>query len=843
MPKMELLAPVGSSEALRAAVQNGADAVYFGGKLFNARQYAENFSLEDIRERVRYAHLHGVRVYVTVNTLITNEELPELINYLYSLYENNVDAVIVQDLGVAYLVRTLLPNMAIHASTQMTIHNSPGIRFLEERGFARAVLAREVALRNIALIKKQTQLDLEVFVHGALCVSYSGQCLMSSMIGGRSGNRGRCAQPCRLAYTLVDEAGKEIKAVGQHLLSPRDLKMVDHLPLLAQAKVASLKVEGRMKRPEYVATVIRNYRKALDEYYKNPETFQVGEDTQKELEQIFNRDFTTGYFLEKPGVQLMSYQRPNNRGIKLGRVVNFNPKTNKVTLRLEESLAVGDGYVIWVTKGGRIAGEIKHLQRGNTVVERAEDGEVTFSIQGGTPRVGDRVFKTMDYELMEKARTTFISAQGIIKYPLDFSVKIREGHPVSLEARDGRGYKAQVEGQFIVEKAEKHALTEEDIERQLKRLGDTVFVLGKLDIQMEPGLMVPLSELNTLRRNVVAKIEEMKLAEYAKPSIQEGEYKSKVEPLFTTLLQPKVLREKIKLSVQVGDFLSLQGAVEAGAELLYFGGDNLRRKNGFAAADFPEVVKKCHAGGARAMLVVPRIFQEEELARVKEYCLKGKEAGVDGFLVGNVGALQLAEELGLTGVRGDYTLNIFNDFAVQALLLRGAEGLTLSPELTLQQLAAFSCRGNTGLECLIHGRLPLMVTEHCMIGNLLGKGHQERGCLHPCLKTAYGLRDRLNMIFPVESDENCRMHIFNPKTLNMLGHLREVGQAGVGILRIEARREEPYWVRKVVEIYRWELERLNKEGDDYKPLLENIQALKNLSPKGFTTGHYFRGVE
>lgn len=842
MPKMELLAPVGSREAFQAAVQNGADAVYFGGKVFNARQHAENFSLADMKEKVRYAHLHGVRVYVTVNTLITNEELPELIKYLYDLYENQVDAVIIQDLGVAYLVRRLLPHMVIHASTQMTIHNSVGIRFLEERGFARVVLAREVSLQNIALLKKRTQLDLEVFVHGALCVSYSGLCLMSSMIGGRSGNRGRCAQPCRLTYTLVDEAGKEIKAAGPHLLSPRDLKMIEQLPLLVQARIASLKIEGRMKRPEYVATVIRNYRKALDDYYKSPETFRVGEASQKELEQIFNRDFTTGYYLEKPGMQLMSYQRSNNRGIKLGRVVNFNPKTNRVTIRLEEPLAVGDGYVIWVTKGGRIAGKIKHLQKGNTAVEQAEDGEVTFSIQRGRPQSGDRVFKTMDYQLMEKARATFISSQGILKYPLDFFVKIQEGHPVSLKVRDERGNQAFVEGQFMVEKAKKYPLTQEDIVRQLKRLGDTVFSLGKLNLQLEPGLMVPLSELNTLRRKAVAQIEEIRLAEYAKPSISEKEYRLKTEALFSGLPQPRALREKIKLAVQVSDLLSLQAAVEAGAELLYFGGDRLRSKENISVTDFSKVVEECHARGVRTILVVPRIVQEEELDRVKAYCLKGKEAGVDGFLVGNLGALQLAVELGLTGIRCDYTLNIFNDMTAKALLMKGVEGLTLSPELTLQQLVGFRWRGNTEIECLIHGRLPLMVTEHCTIGNLLGKGHKERGCPHPCRKTAYGLRDRLNMVFPVESDENCRMHIFNPKTLNMSEHLAELAQAGIGFFRIVAAREEPYWVKKVVEVYRRELDRLNKESV-YHPLSENIEALKKLSPGGFTTGHYFRGVE
>ncbi|MGI6588886.1 MAG: DUF3656 domain-containing U32 family peptidase [Peptococcia bacterium] len=848
MPKtrMELLAPVGSSEALRAAVQNGADAVYFGGKLFNARQFADNFAGEDLKESVRYAHLYGVRVYITVNTLVSNEELPELVEYLYFLYESDVDALIVQDFGVIYLLRTLFPDLPVHASTQMTIHNSPGVQFIEKWGLSRVVLAREVSLQNITRISEKNLLELEVFVHGALCVSYSGQCLMSSMIGGRSGNRGRCAQPCRLTYTLVDEAGREIKATGPHLLSPRDLKMIEHLPLLDKAKVASLKVEGRMKRPEYVATVIHNYRQALDEYYAQPQEFRVEKDVQKELAQIFNRDFSTGYYLQKPGPQLMGYQRPNNRGSKLGRVLSFNPQKREVTVCLEDTLALGDGYEIWVTKGGRLVGEIKDLHKNGKIIERAVTGdEVTFSLQkqNGYPRVGDRVFKTLDHELMERARQTFLSPRDERKNLIDFSVTIKEGSPVFIAARDREGHRAEVQGQFIVEKAIKHPLTEEVVVQKLSRLGETVFSLGELDLQLEPGLMVPVSELNALRREVISKIEEARLAEFHRPHFAKEEYKAKVETVFAGLPKPKLKRNKIKLAVEVGEMASLKAALEAGADLLYFGGERLRRKKSFAFSDFPPVVEACHAQGAQAILVIPRVFQEEQVEEIKEYCRQGQEAGVDGFLVGNLGALQLAQDLGISEIRGDYSLQLFNDLTVQAFLESGVKSLALSPELTLKQIAAFRCRGNTDVECLVHGRMPLMITEHCTIGNLLGKGHRERGCPRPCEKKGYGLRDRLQMTFPVESDENCRMHIFNTKTLNMLPHLAELAKAGVDILRIEAKREEPYWVRKVVNVYHRELERLWEEGEGYQPLPESIAILKSLTPEGFTTGHYFRGVE
>ena len=854
---MELLAPVGSQEALRAAVQNGADAVYFGGKLFNARQFANNFAGEELRESVRYAHLYGVRVYVTVNTLVSNEEVSELIEYLYFLYNSEVDALIVQDLGVVYLLRMLLPDFPVHASTQMTIHNSFGVQFLEKWGLSRVVLAREVSLPNITRISEKSPLELEVFVHGALCVCYSGKCLMSSMIGGRSGNRGRCAQPCRLPYTLIDEEEQqEIKAPGAHLLSPRDLKMIEHLPLLDQAGVTSLKVEGRMKRPEYVATVIRNYRRMLDEYYAGQTIgLKAAKEVNRELELIFNRDFSTGYFLEKPGPHLMSYQRPNNRGSLLGRVVAFNFKTNEVTVHLEKPLTLGDGYEIWVTKGGRIVGEIKELKQNQQVIERTESGEVTFVIPLGLPRVGDRVFKTMDRELMERARATFALTHGPRKIPVAFSIRIKEGEPVVLTVKDVDGYQAQVEGKFITEKALKHPLTEEVITQQIQRLGQTVFSLDKIEIQMEPevGLMVPVSEFNSLRREVISRLEEARLAEFRRTTLSGEAYRAKVEALSAKLPRAIETKDTIvnrqrtqptpKLSIQVGDMESLEVALEAGANLLYFGGDRLRRKKGFGYADFPTVVKACHEHGAQAVYVLPLIFQEEKIDGINDTCLRAQDAGVDGFLAGNLGALALAKELGLPEIRGDYSLPIFNDFSAQMLLERGVAGLAFSPELTLKQIAAFSHLGHTEMECFVFGRLPLMITEHCLIGNLLGKGNQDRGCPQPCAKKGYGLRDRIKMVFPVESDENCRTQIFNAKTLNLLPNLPELIQAGAGVLRIEAKREEPFWVRKVVKVYRQELERVSKDRENFQPLEESVAILKTLAPEGFTKGHYFRGVD
>ncbi|MBQ5369199.1 MAG: U32 family peptidase, partial [Peptococcaceae bacterium] len=356
--KIELLAPAGSLQALKAAVENGADAVYIGGPMFSARQKAENFTHEQMVAGVQYAHERGCKVHVAVNTIVSNEEIGQVVEYAYKLAEAKVDAVIVQDLGVAHLLRETLPQLPLHASTQMAVHNTPGVQFLEEQGFERVVLARETSLEAIREIKAETDAELEVFVHGALCVAYSGQCLLSSMIGGRSGNRGLCAQPCRMQYQLVDEGGREYQSKdGQYLLSTRDLNMIHHLPDLIRAGVTSLKIEGRMKRPEYVATVVRQYRQAIDAYYAGSQFDKKLAD--KNLLQIFNRDFTTGYFYGNQGADLMSHVRPDNRGVLIADVMKVENK--KVWVQLHDTLSVGDGYLLYNQRGEEIAGKVQEM--------------------------------------------------------------------------------------------------------------------------------------------------------------------------------------------------------------------------------------------------------------------------------------------------------------------------------------------------------------------------------------------------------------------------------------------------------------------------------------------------
>lgn len=352
--EIELLAPAGTWEALEAAVNAGANAIYLGGKAFGARAYADNFGREELAKAVYFCHMHHVRLYITVNTLIDDKELQELAEYLLFLNNVGVDGIIVQDLGVIRLARKLVPELPLHASTQMTVTNSAGVVFAGKNGIVRVVPARELSLADLKAASA-AGLEIEAFIHGALCVCYSGQCLMSSLIGGRSGNRGRCAQPCRLPYTLVNAQGKNLlegQEAGQYLLSPKDLNTLSVLPQMIESGVLSYKIEGRMKRPEYVAVVVDAYRRAMDSYLAG--AYQVPEKDLVNIEQIFNRDFTTAYLEKKQGREMMSDRRPNNRGVLVGRVQELNGDYTRAVVKLEKPLHLGDGLEFWVKVGGRV---------------------------------------------------------------------------------------------------------------------------------------------------------------------------------------------------------------------------------------------------------------------------------------------------------------------------------------------------------------------------------------------------------------------------------------------------------------------------------------------------------
>lgn len=820
----ELLAPAGSVEAFRAAVENGADAVYLSGKAFGARAYAPNFSDEELTEAVRYAHLRNVKVYVTVNTLVDDSEMRLLQEYLRFLYECEIDAVLVQDLGVAAVARACVPQLPLHASTQMTVHNAAGVRFLRDLGFTRVVVSREMSLPELQQCVQEGGAEIESFVHGALCISYSGQCLMSSLIGGRSGNRGRCAQPCRLNYRLETEEGQTVQEVGEYLLSPKDLNTLEMVPQLLAAGIHSLKIEGRMKRPEYVAVVVAAYRQALDAALHG-EPLSL-EPLQRDLEQIFNRDFTTAYLQERPGRTMMSDRRPNNRGLRAGRIVAYDYAKREGCLKLEQPLRQGDILDIWVKVGGRVNLTMQEMYVSGKLVEEAEPG--TLVTIPNMPPVGmnDRAFKVFDAQLMLKARTSFAKEQR--KVSVTAVVEAALGEPMRLTLRDGEGHEGIGETDFLAEEARKHALQIDSVRKQVDRLGTTPFILDKLEFKAQGELMVPVSEQNEMRRRAVEALEEARLAGYKRPALP-------VRACTLTLKAERSIAKEQwpeKICVQCSELAQVEAALAGGASCILFGGEDFV-KPAPGPEEYAAVCQVVKKAGKELWLGTPRIVREWQLPRWEQVFSFAASQGASGVYLANLGLLELCREKTPTlAFWADAPLSHFNSQALAFWAEQGAVGATLSPELTFEQIRKLHWPEMLAGECLVHGRLTMMVSEFCPLGSYIGELHTGT-CSQPCRqKEAYYLRDRKEERFPIFTDSSCRSYIFNAKELDLRGNLTQFRQTGVSQLRLDGRLYRPEALQRLTADYCRELLAL-QQGRVVPP-----PAVK----PGATRGHYFRGV-
>ncbi len=777
---VELLAPAGNFEALRAAVEAGADAVYLAGEKFGARAYAENFAGDKLLEAVNFAHVRGAAVHITVNTIIADEELEDFAAYIKFLRRANVDALLIQDLGAAAVAKKIAPEIPLHASTQMTIHNSEGVKILAELGFSRAVLSRELTLNEIEKICRDAPIETEIFVHGALCVCWSGQCLMSSMIGGRSGNRGRCAQPCRLPYELVDESGKNLLSAGKFLLSPKDLNTLEILPRLVETGVTSLKIEGRMKRPEYVATVVKVYRDALD---KN---FSAAEDRRK-LAQIFNRDFTTAYLEKNPGKNLISDMRPNNRGVLVGRVVEV--AREKITLKLSEKISAGDQIEIWVKVGGRVTFTVEDFElRGSLCTIKIP------STRG--VRVHDRAFKIFDAELTAEARK-FFSGAPVKKIFVTAEVEAKLNEPLTLTLTDADSNSATAQTKSVAEPAKNRPLTLATIQNQIGRLGNSIFALEKISASVEENLMIPISELNDVRRRAVEQLENLRLKKFVRPKIFVPE-----EKIF-----PPCKVEETKLVAHVDTPEKILAALDAGADEILFGGETFTNR---PVKNFSAAIELVHGRGKKIFFATPRILREDENFFVPE--------AVDAVYVHNLATLSLAKKFSAAPIHTDFSLHVFNSATINFLKNLGVEAVTLSPELNLAQVKNLAKKSCLPVEVIVHGRQELMISAYCVLGSFLG-GLGEKNCPRVCRTKNFFLRDRLGELFPVVGDQFCRMHILNAKTLSMIEQRNNFD--GVVRLRVDCRFLTLAETEKIIRAY--------KSGGAE---IEN-----------FTRGHFFRGVE
>lgn len=851
----ELLAPAGSWEALVAAVQNGADAVYLGARAFNARASASNFDENELARAIDYAHVRDVNVYVTVNILLADTELAAAARLLHFLYRAGADGVIVQDLGLARLARDLLPDLPLHASTQMTVHNLPAMRFLRDLGFTRVVLARELGLAEIRDLKEKSGLEVETFIHGALCVCWSGQCLMSSFIGGRSGNRGRCAQPCRLPYRLLSGDGGEPTAEG-YLLSTRDLNLSGRLPDLIAAGIDAFKIEGRLRRPEYVATVVGIYRRLLDRALAG--SFYVTPEEERDLAQIFNRRFTTGYYFDSPGRELVNFKQPNNRGLPVGRVRHYDARTGAAEVALEGDLHVGDGVDFWVTVGGRVSTEVYRLERNGRRVEGAGPGDVVTLPVKGRIRPGDRVFKTWDAALLRRARESFASPREHRKIPITAAVRAVTGEPLHLALDDGRGHVVTVSGQFPLPAAERHPASRDDLAGQLDRLGNTPFALAHLEFDLDGRAMVPRSEVNAIRRAALQALEARRIEDRRPRQAPSPEaFGRRLEEYLRRISGtpgpvppgggPRAggpwagegVPGRPLLSVAVSTAAAVEAALRGGADIVYFPGEAFDAPGPVGESELSAVRRLCAAHGAGFYYWIPRIVREAEAERYRRLA-RGADGPYDGILTGNLG---LAMELAAAGlpVWADYPLNIFNGATLALLARQGLRGACLSPEMTLAQVKEAAATAPLPLEVLVHGLVPLMVSQYCVIG-AAGGACPGRACTRPCRRGRFMLRDRIGVSFPVAVDTACRMHIFNSRDLCAVDLVPVLARAGLARLRLDGRLKEPRDVARMTAVYRRVLDAWAEEPGTYEVPEAVRSELAALSPGGLTKGHYFRGV-
>ena len=819
-------------EALVAAVESGADAVYLAGNKFGARAYASNFTDNQMREAIEFAHLRNVKVHVAVNTLVGDSEMQEMQVYLRFLYDSNVDALLVQDLGILSFIHDTLPDMAIHASTQMTVHNLAGVEMLAELGCSRVVLSRELSLSDIKYICAHTDIEVEIFAHGALCVCFSGQCLFSSMIGGRSGNRGRCAQPCRLPYTLLDENGNDVldANAGKYLLSPRDLNTLDILGELAASGVASLKLEGRMKRPEYVAVAVQAYRHAIDRLYSPAQDYFLQD--KKRLAQIFNRSFTTSYLQGNSGKDMMSDRRPNNRGGLVGRVQSYDFRTKLVVLKLSEMLHQDDQLDFWVKIGGRVTAVVKQLFVNGKEVSSASAGEIVSFIVPGVVHIHDRAFKVFDSVLMAEAKEFFRKGNIIRRVSVDAVFKAINGQKAELVMSTQDGEQVRIYSSFVPEKAINHPLTKEIVYQHLARLGTSIFVLATAEIELQTTIMFPVSELNSMRRQAVDSLYKQRLEKYQKPSLK---IHATCEKSNGIIAGNGMYDTKASLLVSVYTMEQARAALSGGADWVLFGGESYNGSN-IKISEYEEACSLARAKGRKISFNTPRILLEQEMKDFQSYLEAYNEMQPDEINVHNLGMFYLASHCMELPIHIDASLNVYNAKTVAFWYLQGAVSITLSPELNLEQIKLLGKCRQLPLEVVVAGRQELMVSRYCPLGSFLGNVQSGKCQAGACQRGSYSLQDRKKEKFPLCFDQFCRTHLLNAKILSMLPYTRELLHAGIYRLRIDGKNMLPSELKQVVAMYKKSLVSTGKNQKDSE------EQWKALEGAGITRGHFFRGV-
>ena len=797
MKKIELLSPVGDFECLKAAVQNGADAVYLGASNFNARYSAKNFSIEELEEAINYSHLRNVKIFLTLNTLVKNEEFNDALELAKQAYELGIDSIIVQDIGLANYLLKHFPNLPVHASTQMTCHNLEGAQLLQNAGFKRIVLSRELSLDEIEYIKSNVDSEIEVFTHGALCISYSGQCLYSSMIGGRSGNRGKCAQGCRLPYTLLEN---EDSIDNGYLLSPRDLCSLELLPELIKTGIDSLKIEGRMKTPEYVATVTRIYRKYIDKIY-NDEPYIIEGQDKKDLLQVFNRGgFSTGHLSNKPNKELIFKEKPSNMGIYIGNVYNYNSNKGHIKLTTQNEITIGDTIAFECENTKYTISELMEIENDKNIVTALPNSRVTIGRMKGNIKPGDKIYKISSKELSNKVKDTCLVEN--IKNPINAILDVYLDEPIKLQIFD-KNFKVEVVSEDKPEIAIKSPITTERLEKQLNKLTDTPFHFKNIKINLDKNLFIPhISSINELRRTAIN--------EFSKKVIKN--YKRNLEnmPNFEYTLISNIKPEsshKICLLLNIlnldYDYSKLENIDKLYIPLKYF-----------YLKEYINIIKLL-SNKFNTYIYIPAILKPNFRNLYKDTIDKSlKEYNIRGFVLSNIGNFELLKEYKDDyEFIGNYNLNVFNNATINNLDINT---ITISPELNKDEINSISINSNISTEFIVYGNIPLMTSNYCLLGKS-NKCYPE--CSQKCkLNNKYYLKDRMNFLFRIIPD--------NIQTITTIYNSK--------INSIET--------TEINNVSNFRIDMLDESIDEINNIINTVKDGKRLEGKDYTNGNINRSV-
>ena len=769
---IELLSPVGDLECLKAAVQNGANAVYFGAKSFGARAFANNFDNASLNEAINYAKIRNVKTHLTLNTLIKENELNEALNIAKKAYEYGIDAIIVQDLGLASILIKEFPDLDIHASTQLTAHNLESVNFFKELGFKRVVLSRELSLDEINYICKNTDIEIEVFAHGALCISYSGQCLFSSMVGGRSGNRGKCAQPCRLPYELLENKTKKLDK--GYLLSPRDLCSLDLLPQLIKSGITSLKIEGRMKNPEYVAIVTQIYRKYIDLALNSNKKFKVDLIDKKALMQVFNRGgFSHGHLENKKNQDLIFKEKPNNMGIYLGSISRYNKTKGLISCKLENNVSVGDSISFENENSKYLVSEL--IEKNQNIKNAFPMQNVTLGRMKGNIKIGDKIYKVIDKSLSNSTKESF--SKENTKNQLECKLQIKKDKKIFINIScPNFNTNINYTYDYIPQAAQNSAVTKDKIISQFSKTLDTEFEFTNFDIELDDNLFIPVSILNSIRRLGIELIRE-KIIQTFKKNHKDIILRHTLQSNSNSNPQIALLLNTLNTNF---DYTLLKNIDKLYIPLKYFGNSKYSNIVSSLSKTF------------NIYIYMPTIIRKNYIDTTKNILNTSlKNFKIQGIVISHLSQLKLMpKDLNSLDIVGNYTLNIYNSYSNQILKDLNINTSTISPELDSEGILRIG--KNIATELIVYGNIPVMNMNYCLLGK---SNHCYNKCEKKCNSNSkYYIKDRMGLLFRVIPDNiQTITTIYNSKITSI-----EYKNFDVDFVRVDILDEDISAINKII---------------------------------------------